>query len=105
MTAVVTLTGRLFRAPELHTPKDKQPYVTTEIAVNSGDDLHFWTAFARSAEARSELLRLMPGVVVCVQGPLQIEQFERGNKTQVAFTVTIERVLLPQPSTERGEAP
>jgi single-stranded DNA-binding protein len=102
MSALVLISGTLFRAPEQKTSKSGKPYVTATIRAKDGDGSQFWRVVSFSDSAGAELLRLSDGDGVSVQGSLKIEPYEREGVTKIGLTIIPDHVLaLRQPPKER----
>jgi single-stranded DNA-binding protein len=103
MSAFVLVSGTLSRAPELKTSKSGKPYVTATIKVAADNATEFWSALAFSEIAHAELMRLVEGDKVSVQGSLKVEPYTgRDGQTRINRTVFADHVLaLRQPPRER----
>jgi single-stranded DNA-binding protein len=102
MTVFALVSGSLFRAPEKKTSKSGKDYVTATIRAKDGDASQFWRVTAFSESAQAELMRLVDGDAVSVQGPLKVETYEKDGATKLSLSVVADRVLaLRQPPKAR----
>ena len=103
MSAFVLITGALSRAPELKTSKSGKAYVTATIKVAADNAAEFWSVLVFSESTQAELLRLVEGDKVSVQGALKVEPYTaRDGQTRINRTVFADHVLaLRQPPRER----
>jgi single-stranded DNA-binding protein len=103
MTSFVLVSGALSRAPELKTSKSGKPYVTATIKVAADNAAEFWSVLAFSESAQAELMRLVEGDKVSVQGSLKVEPYTaRDGQNRINRTVFADHVLaLRRPPRER----
>jgi single-stranded DNA-binding protein len=112
MSAFALVNGQLFRAPEQRTSKAGKLFVTAAIRAKDGEASQWWRVTAFSESTQAELMRLVDGDGVSVQGAFKAELYQpEGGEPKVSFSIIADRVLaLRQPPKERkaktsGDAP
>ena len=76
-----------------------------------GESFQFVRFVCFSESSQEELMRLVDGDAVSVQGPLKVETYEKDGATKLSLSIIADRVLaLRQPPKERkaktpGDAP
>jgi hypothetical protein len=102
MSAFAIVTGALYRAPEQRTSKAGKPFVTATIRAKDGDALQWWKVVAFSETAQSELMRLVDGDSLAVQGSFRELYQPEGGEARVSLNIIADRALaLRQPPRER----
>jgi single-stranded DNA-binding protein len=103
MSAFAIVTGSLFRAPEQRTSKAGKPFVTATIRAKDGETTLWWKVVAFSDSAQAELMRLVDGDAVSIQGVFKAELYQpEGGEARVSLNIVADRVLaLRQPPKER----
>jgi single-stranded DNA-binding protein len=103
MTALALITGVLFRAPEQRTSKLGKPFVTATIRAKDGETTLWWKVVAFSESAQAELMRLVDGDSLAVQGSFRAELYQpEGGEPKVSPSIIADHVLsLRQPPRER----
>lgn len=99
MSAVVLITGALFRVPEQKTSKAGKPYVAATIRAREGDgQQQFWKLLAFNDAAQSELMRLDQGDAVSVQGLLKADIYTpEGGEPRLSMSVLVDQALAAKP--------
>jgi single-stranded DNA-binding protein len=69
------VTGALFRAPEQRTSKAGKPFVTATIRAKDGEESKWWRVTAFSESAQAEIMRLVDGDAVSIQGSFKAELY------------------------------
>ena len=69
MSALAIVIGSLFKMPEQRVSKSGKPYITASLKVKDGAELQWWRVTAFSETAQTELMRLVAGDALAVQGP------------------------------------
>jgi single-stranded DNA-binding protein len=93
MSAVVLITGTLFRAPERRTLKAGRPFVTATIRVKDGNNAQWWKVLAFSESIQAELMRLVGGDSISVQGTFKAELYEKDGEKRLSLSIIANNVL------------
>jgi len=97
MSALVLVTGTLFRTPEARTSSNGKRFTRGTIKVSSRDESasEFWTVLSFSETASAELMRLSEGESLSVQGKLKLEIYNptNGGEPRINRTVFVDHVL------------
>jgi single-stranded DNA-binding protein len=103
MTAFALVSGSLFRSPEQRTSKAGKPSVTATIRAKDGEASQWWKCVAFSESAQAELIRLIDGDSLAVQGAFKVELYTPdGSEPKVSPSIVADRVLaLRQPPKQR----
>jgi hypothetical protein len=103
MTAYALISGVLYRAPESRTSKAGKPFVTATIKAKEGAEaLQWWKVLTFSESTGAELMRLVDGDAVSVQGSMKAELYEKDGETKLSLTVFADAILaLKQPPKQR----
>jgi single-stranded DNA-binding protein len=103
MSAFAIVTGSLFRAPEQRTSKAGKPFVTATIRAKDGETTLWWKVVAFSDSTQAELMRLVDGDGVSVQGSFKAEMYTpEGGEPKLSLSIIADRALaLRQPPKER----
>jgi single-stranded DNA-binding protein len=104
MTAFAIVTGLLFRAPEQRTSKAGKPFVTATIRAKDGETTLWWKVVAFSESAQSEIMRLVDGDSLAVQGSFKAELYTPdGGETKLSLSIIADHALaLRQPPASRS---
>ncbi|ACB96726.1 single-stranded DNA-binding protein [Beijerinckia indica] len=106
MSAVVLVSGTLFRAPERKTSKAGRSYVSTTLREREGTEARFWQVTAFSDHVIEEFLRLSEGDAIAVQGQFRAELYDSTNGPRISLSVVADHVLvLNQPKKKREPKP
>lgn len=98
MSAVVLVSGALFRAPERKMSKANKPYVAATIRAREGDGQQFWKLLAFNETAQNELMRLGQGDAVSVQGLLKADIYTPENgEPRLSMSVLVDQALAARP--------
>ncbi|HEV7911390.1 MAG TPA: single-stranded DNA-binding protein [Methylocella sp.] len=102
MTLLALIAGQIFRQPENKTSKNGKAFLAGTLRIKDGESSQFVRFVAFSETAQAELMRLVDGDAVSVQGPLKVETYEKDGATEISLSIIADRVLaLRQPPKER----
>ena len=94
MTAYAIVTGSLWKPPEPRTSKAGNPFVTATIRAKDGDAAQWWKIVAFSEDVQTELMRLVEGDVLSVQGSFKAELYTAQNgETKISLSIIADNVL------------
>jgi hypothetical protein len=104
MSAFAIVTGALYRAPEQRTSKAGKPFVTATIRAKDGETTLWWKVVAFSDSAQAELMRLVDGDAVSIQGAFRAELYHpEGSEPKVSLSLVADNVLpLRKPAASRS---
>ena len=108
MTAFALVTGVLFRAPEQRTSKAGKPFVTATIRAKDGETTLWWKVVAFSESAQAELMRLVDGDSLAVQGSFRTELYHPdGGEPKLSLNIIADHVLAlrPPPKERKAKTP
>lgn len=104
MSALVLVSGNLFRKPEQRTAKTGKAFVTATIKCRDGAETSWWKICAFSESACAELMRLDDGDGLSVQGRLEIAQYEQDGATRLRLSCIADHVLAVRPPPRESKA-
>jgi single-stranded DNA-binding protein len=107
MSVFALVSGSLFRAPEQRTSKAAgKPFVTATIRAKDGEASQWWRVTAFSETAQAELMRLIDGDSLAVQGSFKAELYTPdGGETKLSLSIIANRVLPLRPPPKERKAP
>jgi single-stranded DNA-binding protein len=94
MSALVMITGAIYKAPETKTAKSGKSFWTATIRTKEGEGSTFWRVTTFSETAGAELMRLGIGEGLCAQGSFKAEIYDgRDGEKRLALTCFADSII------------
>ncbi|HLH49881.1 MAG TPA: single-stranded DNA-binding protein [Roseiarcus sp.] len=94
MSALVQISGTIFRAPEKRLTKKGSSFLTLTVKVANGNATEFWRAAVFDEDAQAELEELEQGDGVSLVGRPCCEIYQKdGAEPRVSLSLTADRAM------------
>lgn len=107
MSAIVMISGALFRAPEQKISKNDKAYTVATLRSREGDGSQFWRLVIFHEAAQAEVMRLGDGDPLSVTGVLKAEIYTpEGGEPRLSLSIVVDQAiaLKPKKKEPKGES-
>ncbi len=106
MTILALVSGQIFKAPESRTSKNGKAFVSGTLRFKDDESSQFVRFVAFSESVQAELMRLVDGDSLSVQGAMKAVMYQpEGGEPRVSLSIIADQVLSLRSPPKAGKAP
>lgn len=104
MSAIVMISGALFRSPEQRISKSDKVYTTATMRSREGDGSQFWRLVIFSETAQAEVMRLRDGDPLSVTGVLNAGIYSpEGGEPRLSLSIVVDQAIALRPKPRKAK--